>query len=239
MPHDTLPPLIAVIGCDGSGKSTVTQALRLWLMDKGPTCYCHLGKQSGAIGRKIAQLPLLGRRLDKSIHSKAQKAQTEKGPGLVAASIIYLFSMRRVRRFARMMALRRNGNAIISDRFPQIAVPGPMDGLGLANAAHDGFVGFLARRERKRYEAMVVHAPDLVIRLNIPLDVAIARKPDHRFSSLARKISDVPRLTFQGAPIVEIDAQQPLETVLSQARNAIEQRLVMIGKAGNGETWPV
>ncbi|MPS69792.1 MAG: nucleoside triphosphate hydrolase [Novosphingobium sp.] len=225
MNKTTLPPLIAVIGCDGSGKSTVTEALRAWLEERQPVQICHLGKQSGNIGRRIARLPLLGGKLDKSIHAKARKAQTDKGPGLLAALVIYAFSMRRVRRFRRMMRLRREGNAIIADRFPQLGVPGPMDGLGLASAGRSGLVGLLARSERRRYEAMVVNRPDLVIRLNVSLDVAVARKPDHRLSSLARKIADVPRLTFEGAPIVEIDAEQPLAEVLMLAKAAIEERL--------------
>ena len=225
MTASSLPPLIAIIGCDGSGKSTVTEALRAWMAERRPTVICHLGKQSGNIGRRLARLPLVGGKLDKSIHGKAQKAQTEKGPGLLAALVIYAFSMRRVRRFRRMMRLRRAGNAIIADRFPQLGVPGPMDGLGLANARGAGIVGWLGRRERHYYAWMVANRPDLVIRLNVSLEVAMARKPDHRFSSLARKIADVPRLAFEGAPIVEIDAEQPLETVLGKAKAAIAERL--------------
>jgi len=231
MNTSSLPPLIAVIGCDGSGKSTVTEALREWMDARQPTRICHLGKQSGNIGRQIARLPLLGGRLDKSIHAKAQRAQTDKGPGLLPALVIYVFSMRRVVRFRRMMGLRRTGHAIIADRFPQLAVPGPMDGLGLASARPSGLVGMLARSERRRYEAMVACVPDLVIRLNVSLDVAVARKPDHRLSSLARKIADVPRLTFEGAPIAEIDAEQPLDLVLEQAKAAIEDCLARRGAA--------
>lgn len=227
----SLPPLIAVIGCDGSGKSTVTEALQQWMDVRVPTKICHLGKQSGNIGRWIARLPLLGGKLDKSIHAKAQRAQTDKGPGLLAALVIFVFSMRRVRRFRRMMRLRRGGNAIIADRFPQLGAPGPMDGLGLAQARSSGMVGLLARSERRQYKGMVANAPDLVLRLNVSLDVAAARKPDHRFSSLARKIADVPRLTFEGAPIVEIDAEQPLEQVLAQARAAIDERLKLFAAA--------
>ena len=234
MTTSSLPPLIAVIGCDGSGKSTVTEALRSWMNERRPTTICHLGKQSGNIGRRLARLPLVGRKLDTSIHSKAQKAQTEKGPGLLAALVIYAFSMRRVRRFRRMMRLRRAGSAIIADRFPQLGVPGPMDGLGLANAAPKGIVGWLARRERRHYEAMVACRPDLVIRLNVSLEVALARKPDHRPSSLARKIADVPKLRFEGAPIVEIDAEQPLDTVLAQAKAAIGERLASLADAPAG-----
>lgn len=220
-----LPPLIAVVGCDGSGKSTVTHELQQWMNTRTPTRVCHLGKQSGNIGRRIARLPLLGGKLDKSIHAKAQKVQTDKGPGLLAALVIYAFSMRRVRRFRQMMRLRAEGNAIIADRFPQLGVPGPMDGLGLASARQTGLVGMLARAERRRYAAMAAYAPDLVLRLNVSLDVAMARKPDHRVTSLARKIADVPLLSFEDAPIVEIDAEQPLEVVLAHARAAIAMRV--------------
>lgn len=224
----TLPPLIAVVGCDGSGKSTVTEALCAWMNESRPTRLCHLGKQSGNIGRRIARLPLLGGSLDKSIHAKARNAQTVNGPGLLAALVIYGFSMRRVRRFERMMQLRRAGQAIVADRFPQVNRPGPMDGLGLASARRSGLVGLLARRELHHYEAMAETRPDLVLRLNVSLDVAIARKPDHRPSSLARKVADVPRLTFEGAPIVEIDAEQPLAAVLAQAKAAVAAQLALL-----------
>ena len=96
-----------------------------------------------------------------------------------------------------------------------------MDGPGLGKARTTGAVGWLARRERRKFDAMVAHLPDLVLRLNVSLEVAQARKPDHRPASLARKIGDLSRLTFQGAPIVEVDADQPLETVEAQAKAAV------------------
>ena len=213
--------MIAVVGCDGSGKSTVTELLGAWLAGFRPTAVCHLGKQSGNIGRALARLPLLGPGLERSIRKKAKTTTTERGPGPATAIVVYAFTMRRVRRFRRMMALRRAGNIIITDRFPQTEVPGPMDGPGFGNARADGLVGWLSRRERRRFDAMVAHPPDLVIRLNVSLDVARARKPDHRPAALARKIDDLARLRFAGAPVVEIDADQPLETVLSNAKSAI------------------
>lgn len=221
-----LPPLIAVVGCDGSGKSTVTQELEAWLNTRQPTVTCHLGKQSGNIGRVIARLPLLGRRMDKSIHATARKAQGADGPGFLAALVIYAFALRRARRFARMLRLRGQGHAIIADRFPQIAVPGPMDGPGLATARTSGLVGLMAASERRMFARMASHPPDLVLRLNVSLEVAMARKPDHRVTSLARKIEDVPRLRFGDAPIVELDAHEPLATVLARAKMAVNELLV-------------
>jgi thymidylate kinase len=227
------PPLIAVVGCDGSGKSTLTQALQAWLEQRRPTVTCHLGKQSGNVGRALARMPLLGTRIDKSIHSRSQAAQGSKGPGLLAALVIYAFTLRRARRFRRMIRLRRAGNTIIADRFPQLEVPAS-DGLGLSAASDIGLIGLLATAERRRFEAMTAQAPDLVLRLNVSLNVAAARKPDHRLAALARKVADVPRLRFGGAPIVELDADLPFDQVLARAQAAIEALLAQ----RDGDTIP-
>lgn len=218
-------PLIAVVGCDGSGKSTLTGELLEWLDAQRPTVSCHLGKQSGNIGRQIARLPMFGRKLDTSIQAKARTAQSERGPGLLAALVIYLFALRRMRRFRRMQRLRAGGNMILADRFPQVAVPGAMDGPGLATARPTGLVGWLARSERRLFDEMVSHEPDLVLRLNVSLETALARKPDHRPQSLARKIEELPKLRFGGAPIVELDSHEPIENVLASAKAAVAERL--------------
>ena len=83
------------------------------------------------------------------------------------------------------------------------------------------FVSWLASQERKAFHWMASHKPDLVIKLNVDLDVACARKPDHKRESLARKIAITPQLTFGGAQLVDIDANQPLEQVLVDAEKAI------------------
>ncbi|MCJ2183270.1 nucleoside triphosphate hydrolase [Novosphingobium sp. 1949] len=223
-PGRTPPPLIAVVGCDGSGKSTVTEALCAWLSGYAPTQICHLGKQSGNVGRSLAKLPLLGKRVDKTVQSRAKKANSDKGPDGLAAFVIWMFVLRRSRRFARMLSLRAAGNWIIADRFPQLAMPGAMDGPGLDAAAKTGLVGWFSRDERRRFEAMTATVPDLVLRLNVPLDVACARKPDHRPGALAGKIANLPHLSFNGAPIVDLDSTRPLEDVIAAAREAIAQR---------------
>lgn len=216
-----LPPLIAVVGCDGSGKSTVTAELLSWLGKQQPTAVCHLGKQSGNVGRAIARWPLFGGRLDKSIKKRSRKAEGKKGPGLLAALVIYAFLLRRKRRFVRMMGLRAKGYTIIADRFPQLELTRAIDGPGLSGATAGGLVGYLAAAERRAFVNMVAQAPDLVLRLNVSLDVAVARKPDHDYSALARKVAVVPRLRFGNAPIVELNADAPLDQVLSQARAAV------------------
>ena len=229
----TLAPLIAIIGCDGSGKSTVSEEILNWVQGYGPAIAAHLGKQAGNIGRAIAQLPLIGGLLDKFIARKADSTRAqreEKTPGLLVALIIYAFSLRRLSRFKRMMEQRRQGLIIVTDRYPQLEFPGAYDGTGLSvTAPGNWFVRWLARRERVLYEWMTSYRPDLVIRLNVDLDTACARKPDHRRELLRDKVAITPQLTFNGAPIVEIDSTQPLAQVLAEAKAAVAQTLATRG----------
>jgi thymidylate kinase len=227
-----LGPLIAVVGCDGSGKSTVSAALVDWLRTVRPTETAHLGLKSGDLGRAIARLPLVGRRLDRKITGRANRARDtgDKIPDALTATAIYLFSLRRVRSFRRMMALRRKGIAVITDRYPQVSVPGFFDGPGLSAARAEGhYVRTLARRERALYDWMASYRPDLVIRLGVDLETAFARKPDHRYESLRMKIAAVPRLEYNGAPIVELSSLDPLDRVIAEAKVAIRQTLGLPG----------
>jgi len=229
-----LPPLIAIIGCDGSGKSTVSEALLVWAGSYGPAAAAHLGKQQGNAGRWFASLPLVGGWFEHFIGRKAATVHSSrsknKAPDFLPALVMHAFTLRRVRRFRRMMALRKRGRIIIADRYPQLDIPSAFDGPDMSvEAQGTRFVNWLAQREQNAFEWMTSFRPDLVIRLNVDLDTACARKPDHRREALARKIAITPQLTLNGAPIVEVDAAQSLEEVLSAARAAVSSTLVAHG----------
>ena len=53
-----LTGVIAVVGCDGTGKSTITADLLAYLQSKGPAERRYLGLISGEMGDKIKYLPL-------------------------------------------------------------------------------------------------------------------------------------------------------------------------------------
>ncbi|PKM08078.1 MAG: ATP-binding protein [Gammaproteobacteria bacterium HGW-Gammaproteobacteria-4] len=230
-----LGPLIAVIGCDGSGKSTVSAEVLAWASRFGPAAAAHLGKQAGTVGRAVERWPLVGAWLGRVIKRKTDSTRAQrdkKAPGLLTALVLTVFSLRAARRFRRMMALRRQGLIIVTDRYPQLDVPGSYDGTGLSvTASGSAIVRWLARRERANHERMTSHRPDLVLRLNVDLDTACARKPDHRRELLAEKIAATPLLKFNGAPIVDIDGTQPLDEVLAAARAAVTKALRAKGYA--------
>lgn len=229
-PPVLLAGVIAVIGCDGSGKSTLTHDLLTRLSEQRAVERRYLGLVSGEMGDKIKRLPLIGRRLEHYLANKARRAQDRRQqlPGTGTAIVMYLLSIWRTRQFRKMVALSQRGVVVIADRYPQAEIPGfNYDGPGLPDAGCDTWiVRKLAVREIKRYRWMASHLPSLVIRLNIDLGTALARKPDHRADEIADKIAVAPRLRFNGAHIVDIDARVPyaqvLDTALQAAHAAID-----------------
>jgi thymidylate kinase len=227
-----LAPLIAIVGTDGSGKTTVSSAVIEFVRRYGPADTAHLGLKSGDVGRAIQRLPLIGKSFDAYITRKASRARDKKDkiPGPVTALVIYAFSALRVRRFKRMMRKRRAGQIIVTDRYPQIDVVGFYDGPGLSAAkAGDRFTRWLAEREYRQYAWMASFHPNLVIRLNVDLETAFARKPDHKLESLRQKVEATPKLTFGGAPIVDFDSKEPLATIINKVETTIAPRLEALG----------
>ena len=225
---EALAPLIAIIGADGSGKSTLAADLASDLARERPAAHVYLGLGSGPIGHRIAALPLVGPLLAGLIGKKADRTRdpADRIPGLLTALVVYRFSLRRKARFDAMMALRRRGVVVITDRYPQIEVPGFYDGPGLSAArAESGMVRRLAVREAALYAEMAAHRPRLVLRLNIDADTALARKPEHGRALVEQKIAVTPRLTFGGAPIADIDATMDYAEERALARRLIDQAL--------------
>ena len=220
----TLAPLIAIVGCDGSGKSTLAADLVKWMAGERPTQYSYLGLKSGNMGNRIKSWPIIGKTFEAYLANKAVQARDKSAviPGVATALAIFIFSRVRLRRFNAMMALRRKGVLVITDRYPQIEVPGFYDGPGLSAARAEGaIVKWLLARELVMYERMAAIVPDLVIRLNIDIDTAMTRKSDHKRELLMAKIAVTPQLEFNGANIVDLSSLDPYERVLANSKQAI------------------
>lgn len=223
----TLTGVYAIIGCDGTGKSTLAADLLLNLHKTGPARRRYLGLVSGETADKIKALPLIGVWLERDLQRKRDRAvdMEKQLPGTGTALIMYLLSLWRAISLLRVMRLSRRGVEIIADRYPQVEFPGfHYDGPGLTvNRTDSWFVRQLALGEQKMYEWMAMHKPALIIRLNIDAESAQARKPDHDINELRDKLSVIPLLKFNGARVHDIDATSPYPEVLESALQAISQ----------------
>ncbi|PIQ37016.1 MAG: hypothetical protein COW59_09640, partial [Lysobacterales bacterium CG17_big_fil_post_rev_8_21_14_2_50_64_11] len=132
--HAPLAGVVAVVGCDGTGKSTLTADLLANLRSRGPAERRYMGLVSGEMGDKIKHMPIVGVRLERYLAAKARRAQDmkKKLPGTVTAIVMYLLSLWRVAQLRRVMRLSQNGVRVIADRYPQAEIPGfNYDGPGL------------------------------------------------------------------------------------------------------------
>ena len=228
-PSQRLASVIALTGCDGAGKSTLSEDLHSQLAPGMPVEWLYLGQSSGNIARWIEELPLVGPRLERYLKSKASKAHDDKARTSSTATtlVIFILSYWRAHKFRRMLKFNRQGVVVITDRYPQAETPGfHFDGAGLGAVNAESWMGRkLAAREHRLYQWMASHVPALVIRLNIDAETAHLRKPDHKLSILRDKVAIIPTLQFNGADILDLDGRAPyddnLSTALSAARVAV------------------
>lgn len=88
-----------------------------------------------------------------------------------------------------MLCKSQQGYLLITDRYPQVEVPGfRFDGPQLAKTTGgNGWIKMLRQRELKLYQWMASYLPVLLIRLGIDEQTAFARKPDHQLAALQEK----------------------------------------------------
>jgi thymidylate kinase len=103
---------------------------------------------------------------------------------------------------------------------PRIAQLGPQ--------ADRGLLGALRRREEATYRG--IPEPDVAFLLNLPAEVAVARKAAERPEAIERKASAIQRAAASVVDagrddVVVVDATRPLETVIREVQSEIWRRL--------------
>lgn len=221
--------VIAIVGCDGSGKSTLAASLTSRLGSQLPTKQLYLGQSSGRIGEWIEHLPLVGTILGRYLRTKAAGVHQRPSapPGNITALVIFLLSCWRAYKFRNMLIQSRQGTLFIVDRYPQAEVPGfRFDGPQLAKTTGGNrWVRLLKAREHQLYQWMASWRPLLLIRLDIDEETAFSRKPDHPISVLHEKIAVTPHLTFNGAPILELNGRESADKILTESLRSIQTSL--------------
>lgn len=208
--------IVAVIGADGAGKSTLVAMTARSLASKVAVTTAYFGSGDGPAAWYRVPLRWARRVADERIHdgSTARSAApvAPLAPGwtvedvgrLLWACTLALEKNQKARRAARA---RSHGYLVLCDRYPQVQFPGGNDGPLLTAWGEHGsrLIRRLVRWERDQYDRAVRVQPDLVLHLAVDLDTAVARRPDHDPDDLRARIDRVARLDFE-APIRQVDA---------------------------------
>lgn len=228
--------IIAIIGCDGSGKSTLSRELQKWLAWKIDVHRIYLGSGDGSIGLPIKFMKYLasstGRKVvERPVHVDHQAVKNghqkpsflkEIGSGLLDLSI----ANERRRKVKEANQVRLAGGILITDRYPQNQFPGIYDGPRVSrNGGSSAISRFFARLEDERYQEITKLPPDVVIKLYIPLEVAMQRKPGHKSANIQQKAEITQKLKFTGSKVFHIDTSESMDEVLIAAKKAVWESL--------------
>lgn len=226
--------VIAVIGADGTGKSTITKELQQWLSWKIDTRTVYLGSGDGSVGLAIKGLKYLaslltrGRVTEGTTYTARNRNSSQKpiykelGLGLLAL----LIAGERYKKIVKAKQVRLNGGVVICDRYPQDQFVGIYDGPRLQISEHRSRIGgFFAKQEARKYQYISEMPPDAVIKLHVPDEVALNRKPDHSLENIRSKGEITRKLRFTRSKVIDIDASAPIEDVIKSVKKAVWESL--------------
>lgn len=231
--------LIALMGCDGSGKSTQMKALHKWLVWKLDIVPIYFGSGDGSsslIRKPLNMLANLLRNVsalkanrdDSNSSDKEKKVSVDANDPLlrVIARVPWalVLAYEKCNKIRQATKARNRGMIVICDRYPQNQIMGFNDGPLLSRWLNHNswFLRTLADWESTPYRWAEINLPDIVIKLEVTPEVALERKQDAGIEEYRRRADAIKSFTYPPVTkVVRINADLPLEEVLMQAKNSI------------------
>jgi thymidylate kinase len=225
--------VIAFVGPEATGKSTLVKETAEWLGQSFDVITSHLGKPPSTW---LTLLPNLVLPLFRQAAPEYRTSRVEDNPGVPhSGSVSLLYALRSVMvawdRRALAFKLRRtaaNGSIVICDRYPSCVV-GAMDSARLSAPRDKGWwgrlLGYLASMEHDIYRQ--IPPPDVVMRLTVPIEVALDRNREREKKSKEGDSYVLRRHTMNAVPsfptarTIELDSNQPLSQTISSARHIV------------------
>ena len=219
--------VIAVVGGDGAGKSTLVAGLAGWLQGPLDTRVLHMGKPPRSRATlALKGAVLAGRRmhlLDDGLPNYPTPAEHGgRPPGTAWLLWQLVTAVDRGRQHRRVRALAARGYVVVCDRFPLDQVT-QMDG-SRTRWVPESELSPLDRRlvaaERRHYDA--IGRPDLLLVLRVDPDTAVHRKRGEDPAEFVRpRSAEVFGIDWRNTGAVLLDAGRPAGAVLADAQAAI------------------
>ncbi len=228
--------VIAFVGAEATGKSTLLNATRCWLGEHFVIDQIHAGKPKSTPLTLLpnALSPLLRSALpayrpSKIVTNNASNEQNRKSsdvyPIISAIRSVFLAYDRRAL-LSQAFARAANGSIVLCDRYPSM-IKGAPDGPQLQQFVIDPkrnpIQYRLARIEKRLYQE--IPSPDMVISLYVPLEVALLRNKNRGKEEpedyVRFRHSLTSNLEYGNAPIYKINTDQPLDTTVLEVKKNI------------------
>jgi hypothetical protein len=224
--------MVAIVGGDGSGKSTAVERTAAWLSGPFEVHRTHLGKPRPSlltlavkgpmyVARHAGLLPGTGATID------PRTATFEDFPGRAWVVWQVLTARDRLRAYRKARRVADSGGIVVSDRWPleQIRL---MDGARTTwLLSHAERLGWLTRRLCRAEAAMYAQMapPDVLVVLRLDPEIAVARRADEEPAFVRRRNAEVHGIDWSGTDADVLDATLPPDELLARIKTAVWERL--------------
>lgn len=228
---------IALVGADGSGKSTAAGELARWLSWKLDVRVHYLGSKSPSRRSRWSYVAFRAlrrghRALSERLGPDSALARGVRGARDIALGLHHLAVGRdRARRLERGRREASEGRVVIFDRFPLVSLGEREEHLILDGPRIRRTLGArsgrpldaLADREERMYRRFGM--PDHLVVLQVSPEVSSRRKPDHRpdvLEAKSRAAVELAELAERaGVDTIRVDADRPLDAVLLELKRRL------------------
>lgn len=217
--------VVAIVGGDGSGKSTAVDGVCDWLSKAFVVRRVHVGRPPKSLTTLAVKGALVTARrvgmFADLAEPTAPPADRTRPPSVGWITWHLLTARDRNRLYRRARRVAANGGIVVCDRFPLAQLhlmDGPRTGwvIGLSGAGR--LRQALARREARYYAAFT--RPDVLAVLRVPPEIAVQRKTDEEPGYVHRRSTEVWQAKWDESTTI-VDAGQPAPAVLAQLRTAV------------------
>ena len=219
--------MIAMMGVDGSGKSTSVAAMQAWLSSKIDILPIYFGTGDGRPSLFFwpfkLMMPLMVRVLKSRRRNVSRRKISGGAPALPYRLLLIVWAVavamdKRTKLSTARRAISR-GLIVLTDRFPQDQIFGFNDGPSLTRLPM--VPHWLRRFESATYALARRVPPDLIIQLVVTPETAARREPSMDPETIRERIAALQRLEFPGVHVVRVDAEQPLPDVIRAVKREI------------------
>ena len=228
---------IALVGIDGSGKSTSLKNIYKWYGEEFDIVKFYAGSGDGK-KNIISSFLLKGYSTvyNKNNHSSIDKTSSVKKKASLKLKVKHLFASiafikilkQNIANLKKSVKLKDKGLLCIMDRYPQNFLPGMHDGSKVTRYLEEDnsfITRYFYKKEQNLLKMIKNYKYDVVIRIVVDGSEAFNRKPEEKLESLEYKAKTIKTIKYDALETINIDGSNTKEEVLLNIKKIIWERL--------------